>query len=68
MASSRRTRIPDLDRIATQGHDLGSVSGKRHQLQRVAVDIFLVVQQVQVVCQRGWGGGLGLLVGVGVDG
>ena len=50
--SSRRTRIPDFDRLVVRsGHDLGPVRGKRHRHDVFAVGVRLLVQQLQFVCQ-----------------
>ncbi len=49
--SSRRTRIPDFDRLVVRsGHNLGPVRGKRHRSDVVAVGIRLLVQ-IQFTCQ-----------------
>ena len=50
--SSRRTRIPDFDRLVVRsGHDLGPVRGKRHRHDVFAVGVRLLVQQLQFGCQ-----------------
>ena len=51
--SSRRTRIPDFDRpVITCGHDLGAIGRKRHQVDRAAVRVSLLAQQLQFACKR----------------
>jgi len=50
--SSRRTRIPDFDRLVERsGHDLGPVGGKRHRHDLAAVGVRLLAQLLQLVCQ-----------------
>jgi hypothetical protein len=50
--SSRRTRIPDFDRLVNRsGHDLGPVRGKRHRHDVVAVGVGLLAQHLQLACQ-----------------
>ena len=50
--SSRRTRIPDSDRIVERSrHDLGPVRGKRHRNDVVAVGVCLLAQHLQLACQ-----------------
>jgi len=50
--SSRRTRIPDFDRLVVRsGHNLGPVQGKRHRHDPVAVGVCLLAQQLQLACQ-----------------
>ena len=50
--SSRRTEIPDFDRlVARSGDNLGPVRGKRHRHDPVAVRVRLLAQHLQFVCQ-----------------
>ena len=50
--SSRRTRIPDFDRLFVRSrHDLGPVRGKRHRRDPDAVGVRLLAQQLHFVCR-----------------
>jgi len=50
--SSRRTRIPDFDRlVARSGHDLGPVRGKRDREDPAAVSVCLLAQLHHRACQ-----------------
>ena len=50
--SSRRTRIPDFDRLVVRSRDnLGPVRGKRDRVDVVAVRIRLLAQELQFGCQ-----------------
>ena len=50
--SSRRTRIPDFDRLVDRSRDdLGPVRGKRDRHDKVAVGIRLLAQHLQFDCQ-----------------
>jgi hypothetical protein len=45
--------IPDFDRPAIAcGHDLGAIGRKCHRVDKAAVRVDLLAQQLQVACQR----------------
>jgi hypothetical protein len=50
--SSRRTRIPDFDRLIFRSrHDLGSIRGKRDRPDPATVRVRLLTQQLERACQ-----------------